>query len=149
MYRYPNMNFINDMYMPNMINDYNERVTNTNTNNNLLGAYDGYIKGNLFNDLYSQYSNYQPTKLIPNNEQAELLLNVNQISFQLHELKLYLDIHPNDNYLIQLYNNCQEQLNNSILAYENKYSPLLSDSKSNSDNFSWEAYSWPWEMEEL
>ena len=32
-------------------------------------------------NLYEQYKNYRPAKLIPNNEQAELLLNVDQLTF--------------------------------------------------------------------
>ena len=72
-----------------------------------MPIYEGYIKGNLFPDLYDQYLNYQPAKLIPNNEQAELLLNVNQTTFAAHELKLYLDIYPNDTNMIQLYNEYQ------------------------------------------
>lgn len=152
---YPDMNFVNNMLMPsninnqnNMINDYSN-INNNNMNNDiLLGAYDGYIKGNLYNNLYNQYKSYKPTRLSPNNEQAELLLNVDQTTFAAHELKLYLDIYPNDTNMINLYNEYQRIANEQIVAYERKYGPILSNTESTNNNFSWEAYSWPWEMEE-
>ena len=122
---------------------------NKQNNQNIMPIYEGYIKGNLFSDLYDQYLNYQPAKLIPNNEQAELLLNVNQTTFAAHELKLYLDIYPNDSNMIQLYNEYQKKASDAIKAYERKYGPILADSPSNTNDFSWEAYAWPWEMEEM
>ena len=78
---YQNMNFFNEMLLNNI---------NTTNTNDMVGSYEGYIKGNLFNSLYDQYKNYRPAKLIPNNEQAELLLNINQTTFAVHDLRLYL-----------------------------------------------------------
>jgi len=137
-YNYQDMNMFNDMLLNNM--NYQ--------NNSLLGSYDGYIKGNLFKNLYDQYKNYRPAKLIPNNEQAELLLNINQTSFAAHDLRLYLDNNPNDREMIKIFNNYQEQAMNAIKEYENKFGPILNDSPSNTNMFSWVAYSWPWEQEE-
>jgi spore coat protein JB len=150
-YGYPDMPLLNNMFMPsinndNVINNYDTRNT---TNQNVAKAYEGYIKGNLFNDLYQEYKNYQPKKLIPNNEQAELLLNVNQTTFAAHEIKLYLDINPNDTSMINLYNQYQKQASEAVKAYEKKYGPILADSPSQTNTFSWEAYSWPWEKEEM
>ena len=159
---YPNMNLMNNMLMPNEMNNMNNltnnmldnnmnNTINNNINNNqaLAGPYDGYIKGNLFNDLYDQYKSYRPTRLTPNNEQAELLLNVDQTTFAAHELKLYLDVYPNDTNMINLYNEYQKMASEQIKAYERKYGPLLADSPSANNTFSWEAYSWPWETEEM
>ncbi len=145
---YPDMNIFNNMMMPNQ-NQMMNNNQNSQNNQNIMPIYEGYIKGNLFPDLYDQYLNYQPAKLIPNNEQAELLLNVNQTTFAAHELKLYLDIYPNDTNMIQLYNEYQKKASDAIKAYERKYGPILADSPSNTNDFSWEAYAWPWEMEEM
>ena len=30
-----------------------------------------------------------------------------------------------------------------------RHGPILADSPSNTNDFSWEAYAWPWEMEEM
>ena len=72
------MNFTNEMLLNNSKNNYNNK-------SDLAGSYDGYIKGNMFNDLYSQYKNYRPARLIPNSEKAELLLNLNQLCFVFHQ----------------------------------------------------------------
>ena len=74
-------------------NSYNN---NQSINSNLYGPYEGFIKGNLFNNLYDPYKNYTPTRLVPKSEQEEALLNIDQVQFAMHELNLYLDNYPND-----------------------------------------------------
>jgi len=148
-YGYQDMNLLNNLFMKNS-NKQNNMNSNMQiqTNQDLAGAYEGYIRGNMFNNLYQQYKNYRPAKLVPNNEQGELLLNVNQLSFAAHEMRLYLDVHPNDTQMISLYNQYQQQANEAIRVYEQKYGPILQSSLSDANRFSWEAYAWPWEMEE-
>lgn len=159
-YGYPDMNLISNLFMKsnsqndNMNDDMNHNMNmnqdmNMTNNKDLASPYEGYIRGNLFNNLYKQYKNYRPKRLAPNNEQAELLLNANQMSFAAHELRLYLDVHPNDTRMINLFNQYQKQANDAIKAYEDKYGPILQNSVSGSNTFSWEAYAWPWEMEEM
>ena len=143
---YPDMNLINNIFLQG--NRPNNTMNNTQ-DKNLAQPYEGYIRGNLYNSLYDQYKNYQPARLVPKNEQAELLLNVNQTTFAAHEIKLYLDIYPNDTSMIHLYNDYQKMASEAIKNYEKKYGPILADSPSEGNTFSWEAYAWPWEMEEL
>ena len=140
-YNYQDINVLNEMLLNNI-------EINNNSDNALAGSYEGYIRGNLFTDLYNQYKNYRPAKLIPNNEQAELLLNVNQTTFAAHDLRLYLDNNPNDTKMLKLFNKYQEQAMKAIKDYENKFGPILMGSPSNTNMFSWAAYSWPWEKEE-
>lgn len=141
---YPDMSLVNNLFL----HDQNN-IMNNMQNKNLTQPYEGYIRGNLYNNLYNQYKNYQPAKLVPRNEQAELLLNVNQTTFAAHEIKLYLDIHPEDTSMIKLYNDYQKMASEAIKNYEKKYGPILADSPSEVKTFSWEAYAWPWEMGEL
>lgn len=146
-YQYQDMSMINNMFMQS--NNPNKMPNQSNImSQKLLPPYEGYIRGNLYSNLYDPYKNYQPAKLIPNNEQAELLLNVNQTTFAAHDIKLYLDVNPNDTNMINLYNQYQKMASDAIKAYESKYGPILADTKSATNNFSWEAYSWPWEMGE-
>jgi len=151
-YGYPDMNLINNMFLhktnTNKTEINNNKNNFNNDNKNLAGAYEGYIRGNMYNNLYKQYKNYRPAKLVPENEQAELLLNLNQLSFAAHDIRLYLDVHPNDTEMIRLYNKYQQQANEMIRAYEQKYGPIMQNSLSEDNNFSWETYSWPWEMGE-
>ena len=147
---YPDMNLINNLFLQgnNQNNNMNQNM-NMTTNQNLASPYEGFIRGNLYNNLYQQYKNYRPQRLVPNNEQAELLLNVNQTTFAAHEIRLYLDNYPNDTNMINLFNQYQKQASDAIKAYEKKYGPILQDSPSETNKFSWQAYSWPWEMEEM
>ena len=64
-------------------------------------------------------------------------------------MNLYLDVHPEDQNMIRLFNQYRSMANEAIDRYEQKYGPLTVDTQSNSDIFSWVAYSWPWEMEEM
>jgi len=147
-YGYQDMNLLNNLFMKsNNQNNMNQNMQ-MQVNQDLAQPYEGYIRGNMFNNLYQQYKNYRPAKLVPNNEQGELLLNVNQLSFAAHEMRLYLDVHPNDTRMINLYNQYQQQANEAIKVYEQKYGPILQSSLSDANRFSWEAYAWPWEMEE-
>lgn len=114
---------------------------------NLAEPYQGYIQGNMFNDLYKGYKNYRPARLVPNNEQAELLLNLNQLTFAAHDLNLYLDVFPNNRQMIQLFNKYQMMTKEAMQRYESKYGPIQITTQSDPNNFSWEAYSWPWEVE--
>lgn len=136
---YPDMNIINEMFMNNK----------SNSNYELTGPYEGYLKGNMFKNLYKGYKNYNIAKLIPNNEEAEILLNLNQLSFALNDIKLYLDIHPEDKDMINIFNKYSIELKQLLNNYESKYGPIMCDTPSNDNLFSWEAYSFPWEMEEM
>lgn len=144
-----NRNNYNSYQMDNMINEMLLNNINQNMNNNLEGSYDGYLKGNMYKNLYNQYKNYRPAKLIPNNEQAELLLNINQTTFALHDIRLYLDINPNDQNMIRIFNDYQRKVNNAINEYQQKYGPISMYSGSENNVFSWEMYNFPWEMEEI
>lgn len=152
-YGYQDMSLLNNIFMKS--NNTNQNINQNNMNNNmgqnqnLAQPYEGFIRGNLFNNLYDQYKNYRPARLAPNNEQAELLLNVSQLSFAAHDIRLYLDVHPNDTGMINLFNQYQQQANEAIRIYEQKYGPILQSSLSEANAFSWEAYAWPWEMEEM
>ena len=59
--------------------------------------------GNLFKNEYSQYQNYKPYKINIKNENS--ILNLIAMQDYLHDLKLYLDIYPNDNAILNEYNN--------------------------------------------
>ena len=150
-YGYPDMNLLGNLFMSgnNQNNNQGNINSNMNQNKNLLEPYEAFIRGNLYNNLYQQYKNYRPARLVPNNEQAELLLNIDQLTFAAHELNLYLDIFPDNQMMIKLFNQYTEMANEAVKKYEEKYGPLTVNTQSNLDTFSWQAYSWPWEMEEM
>lgn len=105
-----------------------------------------YDNGNLFTNLYQQYRNYQPVNLTPRSDKDRLLLELNRFAFAAHELNLYLDVHPNDNSMITLFNDYREKADKLEREFEKKYGPLSIDSNSlNQSPFVWEKDVWPWE----
>ena len=126
-----NMNMTNNSY--NMI----PKMMNTSLYNPL----DGYNKGNLFPNLYSQYKNYKP-----DNEREQILLDLSKVAFAAHELNLYLDLNPNDESMLTLFNDYRKEANALMRQYEAKYGPLNIKSDSlEKGPFAWVNNMWPWE----
>ncbi len=123
---------------------------NESSNNNKLSLYqpyEGYIRGNLFKNLYNAYKNYQPARINVKSEKEEMLLNIGQISFAAHELNLYLDNFPNDMEALNLFNKYRKMAVELVKNYERRYGPLNVDSNDMTKvPFSWEQDKWPWEM---
>lgn len=143
----PNMNYstskgINTNYVPD-----NQPKMKMMINSQVLEPYQGFVRGNLFENLYDAYKNYKPMELNPSNEREALLYQYLQYSFALTDLALYLDIHPNDREMIFLYNKyltIEEQMHNK---YEGMYGPLMLNSKSlNKNTWIWKDSPWPWEV---
>lgn len=129
--------------------DYFTNINDKNDSNeklNLYGPYEGYIKGNLFKNLYNQYKNYRPYKISINNEKDEMLLNIGQLSFARHELNLLLDNYPNNREALNIFNRYLEMENNERKKYERRFGPLEVTSQDTSLPFKWENDTWPWEM---
>ena len=129
-------------------NDYFRNTTPSmmNTNQpNLYNPEEGYNKGNLFANLYSEYKNYQPAMLKAKNEKESLFLDLSRYAFAAHELNLYLDLHPEDTTMLTLFNDYRERSNRLMMEYEKKYGPLTVSSDVMNTNFTWVTDKWPWE----
>lgn len=117
-----------------------------NNNNNLYGPYEGFLKGNLFKNLYEQYKKYKPASLKFNSLKEEALFNLNQIGFAMHELNLYLDVYPNNNNALNTFLNYKNMYNDLLKNYEEKYGPINVSSVNGNTPFSWVNTSFPWEV---
>ena len=116
--------------------------------NTLFEPYEGYIRGNMFPNLYDKYKEAEPYEVRPLNGQAKMLTYIDSLQFALKDLNLYLDIYPDDRNIIDLYNEYRKKLNQSIDEYENTYGPLLLNSNSlESYPWAWDDKPWPWEGE--
>ena len=108
---------------------------------------EGYARGNMFKNLYDPYKNYRPQRIKINSEKEELLASIGEYSFAAHEMNLYLDVYPNNQNALNLFNKYRNQANELIAKYERKYGPLnVSSSENSKIPFAWEASSWPWEV---
>lgn len=59
--------------------------------------------GNIFRKEYVGYKNYQPPKLNARNDREARLFDIMAMWDYCHDLKLYLDIYPNDKRMLELY----------------------------------------------
>lgn len=133
-------------YLYNYMNQENFYKNNNNNNNSLFDPYNAFIRGNLFKNLYDPYNNKEPYEIKPINEQARLLTKINSLCFSLKDLNLYLDVYPNDNNMINLYNKYNQEKEKLTKDYENMYGPICLNSDAlNSYPWSWEDTHWPWE----
>ena len=131
-------NYVNNNYnLPNYSSQEEKRIYN---------PYQGFIRGNFFPDLYNYYKNDKPYNINPANEQAELLTNIDSYSFALNDLNLYLDIHPEDQNMIELYNQYVSQYKNLVNDYSRKYGSLEAFSINHDKNkWDWVDEPWPWQ----
>lgn len=117
-----------------------------NNQNQVLEPSQGFMRGNMFGNLYDPYKNYKPANLDPKNEKEALLYQVMQYKFALNDLDLYLDTHPNDKEMIALYNKYLAIEKQMCDKYENMYGPLTLDSNYLGTNtWNWKNSPWPWE----
>jgi len=156
MNNYPNFKNYNVYTNSNMMNMYNEQKTSfnnqyknqnkMNNKNSLFDPYNGLIRGNMFKSLYDPYKSGEPYEIKPMNEQAELLTNIDALSFAMIDLSLLLDINPNDQEVLSLFNNYREQKEILTKDYEAMYGPITLDSDSlNSYPWAWDNLPWPWD----
>lgn len=126
--------------------DYLYRNNMNMNNQNLFNPTEGFIKGNMFTNLYSEYKNYKPQMLNPKSEQEKMLYELDSISFAAHELNLYLDMHPEDQSMVTLFNDYRRKLEELTKNYESMYGPLtVNSNEMENKTFSWVNTSWPWE----
>ena len=133
-YNYENNNYNQPLYKE----DYNKK--------NIYDPYNGFIRGNLFPDLYNTYKISNPYNIEPMNDQAKLLTEIDSLCFALIDLNLYLDVNNNDKDIIKLYNQYLNKKNSLLDMYQKKYGPVTLDSESlNNYPWNWIKSPWPWE----
>ena len=75
----------------------------------------------------------------------QLLHWVNQASFALTDIVLFLDTHPCDEEAINYYNHYQALRRKAVRQYEEQYGPLTTDYTPAGGHWCWATQSWPWE----
>ena len=137
MYREDYYNYLN--------NNYNLPLYNQIKTKKTFNPYQGFIRGNMFPDLYNYYKVDKPYNINPGNEQAEMLTNLGAYGFALNDLKLYLDIHPDDINYINLYNEYVAEYKRCVMDYSRKYGNIESCMINDSNKWGWVTEPWPWQ----
>ena len=137
----------NNDYYNYVNNTYNQPLYNQSSNNKkILDPDNGFVRGNMFSDLYNGYKLNKPLDITPLNEQADMLTYIDSLCFALIDLNLYLDLYPNDSKIIELFNSYRMEKDEITKEYESKYGPLTLNSDSlNKAPWAWDNMPWPWE----
>ena len=141
----------NQMIDPNqMMNSNANKVKNNNTitnkNNGLAEPYQGFTRGNMFDNLYDEYKNYRPQELNPANDKEYAKLLMQMYGFAAHDLGLYLDVNPNDRNVIRQRAEYIRMYNETLAQYENSFGPITQNSVMlESTPWAWDTKKWPWE----
>lgn len=143
MNQYPNTldyyNYVN--------NNYNKPTFTEDVNaSKLYDPYQGFIRGNMFPNLYNGYKTNGPINLTPKSEQEEMLMYLDSLAFAAHDINLYLDIYPKDKDMIEAFINYRKQADQVMKKYEEMYGPLMVNSEANTVYpWAWDNKPWPWE----
>lgn len=111
-------------------------------NDGILNAKDGFLRGNMFKNEFVPYKQYNVAKLVSNSEKGELLMKIYEYDFALNDLSLYLDLHPDDNSVYDLFKMYTEKEREYVKEYERKYGPLELNC-SDYSSYMWEKGPWP------
>ena len=78
------------------------------------------------------------------NMKESLMKQINEASFAMDDVSLFLDTHPNDPAAMQYYRNAVSMRKNAMDAYERQFGPLMIDEVSG-NCWDWVTEKWPWE----
>ena len=117
---------------------------NFNRTGNVLSPMDGFLRGNMFQDEYEPYKNLTYFKLNPSNDKERLLYQVMAYSFAINDLNLYLDLHPDNKGMLDLFKKYVKEEKELCNEYVKKYGPLEVNEVMG-QKFDWINSPWPWE----
>lgn len=137
----------NNDYYNYVNNNYNQPTYESNEQKKkIFEPYNGFIRGNMFPDLYNDYKLSKPIEITPLNEQADMLTYIDALTFAMIDINLYLDVYPNDKTMIDLYNKYRIENDNIMKEYEKKYGPITTNSEAlRKSPWQWDNMPWPWE----
>ena len=79
-------------------------------------------------------------------EQAALMLRLQQLGFTMDDLRIYLDVHLCDSFAIERYNTTAREYQNLLTQYANTYGPLTYHSTNLSpSDWLWAEQAFPWD----
>ena len=125
------------------VNIGNINVNNIRAKDELFSDKEGLNKGNMFTSLYEPYKNYI-YKVIVSGEKDELLLKIQELTFKVIDLGLYLDINPKDEKIYYEFRNASKELKKMKEIYEKNYGPLCLTETEYYSEYKWNKNPWPW-----
>jgi len=131
-------------------NDFYFDINNININNfrknekpELYTMTEGLNKGNMFKNEYNPYKNYI-YRVVVKGDRDELLLKIQELTFKIIDLNLYLDVYPNNTEIYKEFKNTAAELKKHKEIYEKNYGPLCMTETLYYNDYKWENDPWPW-----
>lgn len=78
-------------------------------------------------------------------ERKKLFDYINEISFSIDDMLLYLDTHPEDEKALAYIKELVSCRKNAMREYQEKYMPLVIDGTDTDSCWKWSVSPWPWE----
>lgn len=130
-----------------MMNE-NDIYNSNNYNSGLVDVTTGLSRGNMFVSLYKPYMQTMPLSTGYASERENLMQRVQEFDFASRDIGLYLDVHPNDQGMIDTYNFCNDELKKATEIYEKSYEPITLQSETlKKYPWAWIQGPWPWEKQ--
>lgn len=117
---------------------------NFSRDNRTYNPMDGFLRGNMFADEYEPYKNLTYFKLVPRDEQEKMLYQIMALSFAINDFNLYLDLHPDNKEILELFKKYVTEKEILCKEYIRKYGPL-EVSEVSGNKFNWINSPWPWD----
>ena len=86
-------------------------INNKNYKLDLFNPYEGFIAGNAFRNEYIPYKDYKTYKIDITSEKEEMLFNISEYAFMMHDMNLYLDVNPNNQEALNKFNEYRNKTN--------------------------------------
>lgn len=109
----------------------------------VLNPEEGFLRGNMYKNEFKPYKNYTYRKISPVGKRNQLLFEIMQYDFAINDLNLVLDLHPDDERLLDLFKKYVAILCEKELEYVKLYGPLQV-MEADGKTFNWISEPWPW-----
>ena len=130
----------------NYFSDYKMNNWNNLDDNRLDDVDTGFLKGNMFKNLYDPYKNFNVPRITPKNDLERLMYEIQKYGFAMNDLVLYLDVYPNDDAMVRKFVELQNDYKRAVSNYENKYGPInLKSTLLDKTPWAWQK-NWPFEV---
>ena len=81
-------------------------------------------------------------------DRTTLLKEIDEVSFALNDVTLYLDTHPDDMEAFQLFQQYAAMEKSAKAAYEKRFGPLMKSTAATEDTYRWLQDPWPWNYQQ-
>lgn len=138
---------------PSMIDTGNINALNTmqitpNNNSDPFNPEEAFMLGNFFSSLYVPYCGWTNFPVCPQNPRQRALAKVMMLEFNLHELNLYLDTHPNDQQALDRFHEFHHEVLQAREEFNQQFGPLaILDVHEKEVPWAWKMGPWPWQRQ--